>query len=366
MPKKPRIAILSIDGGGIRGIIPAQVLAALEKKLRQRCPGCNLIDYFDYFAGTSTGGIIVSSLLCPKKGSSQPKFTSEDICELYEKSGKDIFPEPLVNISPIYNEKYSRAGLEDILNDKFAKTELKHLLKPCLITSYDVSGRETFFFRQHRAVRDEGYNYLLSDVCIATSAAPTYFEAAKIKSKSDVEYTLVDGGVVMNNPVLGAYSDIRNARLTVKKQGEDELSVDNLRAKDMFVVSLGTGSVKKRYTYEQIKDWGQVKWAEPIIDILTSGSSETIDYITRQIFEGTGFNDSYIRLDTKDLQDADPDLDNARPENIRKLVQAGKKLAAANNELLDKLAAFLIENRNMADIQLSFDQKKPPKRSLVV
>ena len=85
--------ILSIDGGGIRGIIPGQVLIALEQKLQQLSgdPNKRLADAFDLIAGTSTGGILTCLYLCPDQGTKRPKFSAAQAVDLYLQHGDNIF-----------------------------------------------------------------------------------------------------------------------------------------------------------------------------------------------------------------------------------------------------------------------------------
>jgi patatin-like phospholipase/acyl hydrolase len=166
-----------------------------------------------------------------------------------------------------------------------------------------------------------------------------------------IEYTLVDGGVVLNNPVLSAYSELRKAVIAHEpEEGPKELS-----AKDMFVLSLGTGSIKKEYKYDKIKNWGKAQWAIPIIDVLMSGSAETMDYLTKKIFETTDYSDNYIRLDTSDLGDASDEMDKTDEKNIKELIQVGKTLAFQQTTLLEKIAKFLVFNKALdPDMKLNF------------
>ena len=223
--------ILSIDGGGIRGIIPGVVIENLENRLRTIAddPNVRVADYFDLVVGTSTGGILSCLYLCPglAPNDRRPMFSASDAVGLYLERGDDIFDVSLWqrfhSAGGSVDEKYSAEELEDALNDYLGDCSLHKLLKPCLITAYDIRRRRAHFFRQHR-----GRDFLLKDVARATSAAPTYFEVAKIKSLSRPrhEYPLIDGGVFANNPALCAYAEARTFNHT---------------AEAMFLLSLGTG-----------------------------------------------------------------------------------------------------------------------------
>src|SRR5690606_15673309 len=200
--------ILSIDGGGIRGIIPGMLLAALERRLKRQSgdPDAAIVDYFDFFAGTSTGGILICLLLCPdEQNPSRPNFTAQEALDLYVMHGGEIFKagffRRMIAKFGLLSERYPSANLEQVLSTYFADTRLSQLLKPCIITAYNIELRKTHFFRQQAAIaRGETRDFYLRDVCRATSAAPTYFSVAEVYSMSRTRYPLLDGGVFAPNP----------------------------------------------------------------------------------------------------------------------------------------------------------------------
>ncbi|HEY4786301.1 MAG TPA: patatin-like phospholipase family protein, partial [Bacteroidales bacterium] len=180
--------ILSIDGGGIRGIIPGTVLAELEKRIAAvtKKEQAHISDYFDLIAGTSTGGILASILICPDSGK-QARYTAQEAVDLYFKKGEEIFStslwQKIKTADGMLDEKYPVTGLEDALNEYLGNVKLSQALKPCLITSYDILNRRAVFFNSMDA-RDEYTDFYLRDIARATSAAPTYFEVADTHSLS--------------------------------------------------------------------------------------------------------------------------------------------------------------------------------------
>src|SRR5437773_5863242 len=130
--------ILSVDGGGIRGIIPGQVLVALEKKIQQLSgdDSKRIADVFDLIAGTSTGGILTCLYLCPDANSAHPRFSAADAVDLYLQNGDDIFDvsffRRLWSAGGTLEETYSAEPLERILKEYFGDLRLSQLLKPCL------------------------------------------------------------------------------------------------------------------------------------------------------------------------------------------------------------------------------------------
>jgi patatin-like phospholipase/acyl hydrolase len=326
--------ILSIDGGGIRGIIPAQVLISLEEKLQNETglPDARVADFFDLIAGTSTGGILACLFLCPDQNvPDRPRFTAQDAVDLYVDRGDDIFDVPLwhkvKSAGGIADEKYPADGLEEVIEDYLGDLRLSDLLRPCLITAYDIKSRRAFFFTQHDAKKDPKQNFSLRDVARATSAAPTFFECAKVKLGTDV-YSMIDGGVFANNPALCAYAEART-------MGERPT------AKQMMILSLGTGEVKKSYSYKAAKDWGAIGWIRPLIDIIMSGASETVDYQLRQIYDAVGAKGQYLRIQTL-LGPRNADMDNVEPENLAELKEIGAFAAANKDAELDQFIQGLI------------------------
>ncbi|NNE76507.1 MAG: hypothetical protein HKN31_05480 [Pricia sp.] len=182
--KKKKIRILSLDGGGIRGIIPGIILSYLEDELKKKSgnPTASIGQYFDFMAGTSTGGILSLVYLCPDRHG-QFKYGARDALSMYMELGKDIFnlslQKQVQSLAGLTDEKYSEVELENILDLFLEDVKLSQALKPCIITSYDIRNRKSFFFTSADADSDV-YDFLMKDVAIATSAAPTYFEAARI------------------------------------------------------------------------------------------------------------------------------------------------------------------------------------------
>lgn len=181
--------ILSIDGGGIRGIIPAVVLAEIENRT-----GKPVSQLFDLVAGTSTGGILALGL-CKSDGSGNPQFSAEKLMELYTERGGEIFSRSfwhgVSSVAGLLEEVYPAEPLETVLKDYFGTDLLKNALKPVLISSYDIEHRQPFFFKSWR--EDEN-TVEMRLVARATSAAPTYFEPLKLALDTG-EATLIDGGV---------------------------------------------------------------------------------------------------------------------------------------------------------------------------
>jgi patatin-like phospholipase/acyl hydrolase len=289
--------ILSIDGGGIRGIIPALVLRKME-----RWTGKPVSAMFDLIAGTSTGGILALGLSKSGAGG-RPQFAAEDLAVLYEQHGQRIFGRPIwrrfLPIGNLLDEKYQAGGIEQVLEEYFGDERLKNALKPVLITSYEIERRVPFFFRSHKALTDPAYDFPMRLVARATSAAPTYFEPLRIETGGATGYyALVDGGVFANNPALCALVEAQRLY-----PGDEYL-----------MVSLGTGTLTRPLPYEKVRRWGVGQWAKPVLDIAFDGLSSTVDFQLRSLLGPK----RYFRFQAT-LDPSQERMDNAARGNMRGL-----------------------------------------------
>lgn len=332
--------ILSIDGGGIRGIIPGMVIVALENKLKEISgnPKTHISEYFDFFSGTSTGGILTSILLFPSdQDPTKPKYSAREALDLYLEHGESIFfaskwrkfLSKFGLVSEIYNEEI----LEKILKDYFGDTKLSELIKPCIITAYNIELRKNHLFRQQKAItHGDTRDFYLRDVCRATSAAPTFFSVAEIFSIADTRYVLVDGGLFAHNPAISALIEVLK-------------NFNTFNINDVHIVSLGTGITKNAYNYEDFKKKRAIAIGPALVDIMTSSSSESNDYFIRQLYRSVNRTGNYIRIEPSNLSSIDPAMDAASKSNIQKIVTLADKLISENEMVIEKLAKELIHDQ---------------------
>jgi uncharacterized protein len=343
-----KIRILSIDGGGIRGILPGTIIAYLETAINKIDPrGPRKIgDYFDMIAGTSTGGILTTLYLMPGENG-KARYGAKDALDLYLNQGESIFRRTLLDKvtsgGGIFHAKFPSATLETLLEQYCGDTTLSELIKPSLIPAYEMTDRKAVFFTSSDAGEDAIYNFKVRDIARATAAAPTYFEPAHITSLSGQIWSLIDGGVFANNPTLCAFAEARKTPFS--RLFKDAEKPDCPSSKEMLIVTIGTGSVKKPYHYQHMRHAGEIGWLEPVIDILMSGNSETVDYQLRQIFLSLEPADQadYHRLEPG-LKEACSEMDVATPENIANLYQAGLTFVSDHAGELQEIARKIIQH----------------------
>jgi uncharacterized protein len=303
-----RVRVLSIDGGGIRGIIPALVLAELEGRAGRRT-----FELFDLIAGTSTGGILACALCAPDS------LPAAELVGLYGQRGPDIFDRSLFqrihSAEGLLDEKYDGAALDRVLEHYLSNKRLSEARPDLIVPAYDTAGPGPYFFKTRKARESEADDFPLSTVARATSAAPTYFEALPAGKRS-----LVDGGVFAVNPAMCALAEV--LRFTP--------------GAEVYVLSLGTGQRTERRDWDQIKDWGVVEWARPLLDVVFDGSSDAVDYqLTQALPEGR-----YWRLQTE-LKGASDDLDDASEQNLRALRERAVELIQASDAQIDAVVAAI-------------------------
>jgi patatin-like phospholipase/acyl hydrolase len=318
-PSVGRINILSIDGGGIRGIIPAAILAALREGI-----GFDLHEVFDLICGTSTGGIIALGLGTPAHRG-RP-YRPDELVEMYVTHGPAIFRKRcFTGVRELLGPKYSPRPLESVLREFFGETELESALTPLLISSYDLQSQQPFFFKSHHIAADRAWNWPVRLVAQATSAAPTFFPPLHLHG-DDGDYALVDGGVFVNNPAMAAYAEARR------------LYPD---ATEFYLVSVGTGARDDQILYRRAKGWGLLGWARQIVPVMMESVSGAVDYELEAIVSGRSV---HKRLQTN-LDIASAAMDDASPENLKNLREQAAEFVDQQRLVVGEVCAALRSRR---------------------
>ena len=313
--------VLSLDGGGIRGLVSCLWLAGVERALAKAGkPG--VLKSFDLVAGSSTGALVACGL--------GVGLSPDALAELYRQQRHLIFPgisgRLWSRLGRIATQgpsapKYDGKGLEKVLKKVFGATTLGQLKVPTLVTSYDTVSRKPVVFK---SFKPEHKDLLVWEVCRASAAAPTYFPAHGMTVEGR-KCALVDGGVVANNPTACAIAE------AMRK----DTRVDN--SQDLVVLSVGTGERNRPIDLKSAREWGALEWAIPIIDVLFDGNTDSVDYIAQHLV-----GDNYFRMQTELIIGLD-DLDDTSATNIAALeIMARDYLAkAATTRQIDRLAAML-------------------------
>jgi patatin-like phospholipase/acyl hydrolase len=244
--------ILTIDGGGIRGIYPAHILACIKERLN-----IDITGKFDLIAGTSTGSIIAAGIAT--------KIDPLKIVELYKEEGKHIFKKKGLlpdNLKAALYSRYKSNHLSKILTNIFGNRTLGEVEKPLILPATNIgNGRVHIFKSSYHEEFKRDNNVLITDAILSSCAAPTFFNPHKTK-----EYLLSDGGLWANNPTLVAYID---AIYRLK-----------IEPKNIRIFSIGTGNSKTAYGTNTNKKWGLVsgwKGTAEFINFLMSLQAQSIE-----------------------------------------------------------------------------------------
>jgi predicted acylesterase/phospholipase RssA len=315
--------ILSIDGGGIKGVIPAMILEAIEKDT-----GRPISALFDVVVGTSTGAILALGLARPDDGDAQkPAFRAADLVALYRKDGSTIFPSsPFTfrGLKRLFRPKYGSQGIDRVLERIFADVNMQEALTHVIVPAYELEERRHIWFNSWA---NNAPYYLMKDIVRGSTAAPTYLPPVRIAAPTTDSrkgyYVLIDGGVFANNPAL-----------TAMAQGV-ELGE---HSDAFFLLSLGTGindDQSPAYSYQKLWSAGVVQWIGPLLDIGLSDPS--IDDEVRRFAAKDG--NTYIRLQVH-LSGRDVALDDASA--VGPLTRATNEYLATNHDKIEQIAHALL------------------------
>lgn len=322
---KKTLSVLSIDGGGIRGIIPAILLSEIEKKTGKR-----ISELFDLIAGTSTGGILALGLTRPdEENPTKAKYSAMDLVSLYEKEGVNIFKRSFFHKiragGNLFKEKFPQTGVNSVLENYFKEIKLSESLVPVIITAYETERRISWFFKSLKAKNNQEYDFYMKDVARATSAAPTYFSPCKIDVNGQAQYySFIDGGVYANNPAMCSYVEAK----TLYPQAEK-----------INLISLGTGTQSQELKYTKLVNWGLLNWARPVLNVVFDGVETTIDYQLTQIFQNT--QSGYYQRFQPRLDGVDEAMDKVSKDNIRSLKLLGERLIRERLKDIENLCELL-------------------------
>jgi hypothetical protein len=281
----PQIRVLAIDGGILMGVIPARILERIEKEILGSSP---ILEQFDFLAGTSTGSLIAAGLVNDRK-----PLAPETLKQLYLDKATKIFPRKgflrwVRTLGGLRCPKFSADGLEETLEEVLGDARLKDATRDLLVPSYDAVREAPLFFTKKKALAQPGtHDWLLREVCRASSAGPTFLPAFRVDRRDTQPprlFEFSDGGVFANNPAMCAVAEIWKS--------EDPEARPPIR-----ILSLGSGS-QHHLDATNFTDSTPVPrmpgtrcaysmWdIKPIIKMMMDGNANTVAFQVRQLLAG--------------------------------------------------------------------------------
>lgn len=333
--------ILSIDGGGIRGIVSATILSYIEKKIQQitQNPRLRLGDLVDFVAGTSTGSIIGSFMLIPNENRTHPMYSMDEIINIYFDLSENIFKKKIIhNLKSgfgLFGPKYPDSNIEEPILKYLNHYKMKDLLKSCMFSGYDIEKRRANFFTNNDDAEKYGH-YYVKDVVRGSTSIPSFFNPVQFHDGVDVN-TIISGDFFASNPSLAAYVEISK---TIFKSGEIS---KKRKLQDIIVISIGSGKIKQTsFNYKKTKKWNKSKWMIPILDIILNSNAEVVDYEMRRIFETYDLMHNYNRLNPP-IINGDLCSLNVSKKNLINLIKDAENYIKNNERLLNTLAREIVD-----------------------
>lgn len=332
--KKP-FKVLCIDGGGIKGLYSAQVLAKFEETFNT-----TVAEQFDLVCGTSTGGIIA---LAASAG-----IPIEDVVYFYEKSGPRIFTSCVIKSlllklkQALLCSKYSNKKLHKALTEVFGGKKLKESKTLLCIPAYNVSSGQPRVFKKDYMTYTEDDEKTYVDIAMATSAAPTYFPSYKINDQ-----IYADGGLWANNPIQVALIEyLTNFVNDDRFNGLSILSISSCEKPNGETPNLGRGFLS---------------WSKTLFDDYSQGQSFSSLLLLNLIKEKIeSLNVNVVRVTNKPIatdQQKAVELDKASAKSLSILKGIGEQ-TAIEYKMKEEVASFFRTGKTITDIKSFFELNK--------
>lgn len=333
------VNVLSLDGGGIRGIGTLTMLATLEMKT-----GKKVHELFDRIYGTSTGGLAGIMLARGYSATQVLDIYFDNAERIFHRDSKDAFTNPL----GLIRANFDPSSLESVIRDQVGRAKLSDVKIPVAVTTVD---NVTFKVKILSSEDDKTRNVSMLQAGRATSAAPTYFPAQLVETES-ITYYAIDGGVAVNNPSEVAYNHTRKAYKTQGKKvkinmysfgtgTEEPLRLDNNAGKlgfghpgniPGFFMNVAAQGIEDKmddlYQEDKLNSYGRFQFNLPFKIDLADVRIKTKDTLMQQAWNFTCQDDSFKKLVSKMRQDKSvklPDPSSANSDkDLNKSMHASK------------------------------------------
>lgn len=314
------IRILSIEGGGQYGILPAHVLKYMEN-----ISGKSVSDLFDFMMGASSGSLQSVLLTMPGKDN-RPRYTAQDILNFYNSDGKNIFYNPwyhrILTLNGLIGPKYVTTARYEIFKEYLGDVYFDQLINNVAIPAYDVNQNIPLLFVNWLQPNEPTTNFAVADLLMGAVSPPGLFPSVAFGSGGK-RFVLADGAIFANNPALAAVL----------------MAMKAYPNKKYVLVSLATGKPSEtlRERAEDIVDWGEIKWGEKIVPVLVRSNMKFNNILLENIFPFP-LEIYYFNIEI----DRSGSIDNITQSNIEILNRDGERLVEENRQVLDAMVQRLL------------------------
>lgn len=315
LTSKEEYWLLSLDGGGERGILHLETLAKLEEITGQR-----VVDMFDGIAGTSIGGIIAILLTVPDPlNPSQPKYRPRQLLDIFFEKRYQMFQPKWFSFGGLLRTRYKTRGMKDFLFDMVGGNTLKNRWLPTVLVTHDLS---TFGIRTFSSIDED--DYLAKDIAMASAAAPTYYRPQQVfpLDKPDSSGHFVsDGGTCMTSPTHAGIAMLKKHYKIEQKQ--------------IHVLALGTGISNTPIANNHLQRGNGLSWASVLTDLLIYGQQHT-DINIASLHLGKRYHRFSPLLDPHLIT-----FDSLSDANGHGMLKANQKMREDRKEEFDEIAEKL-------------------------
>lgn len=339
--------ILSLSGGGVKGIAELVVLTEIEE-----CTGKSITELFPIITGTSVGGLIAGLLTIPKEpGSREAKYSAREALEIFKEAAPKIFENHWYDgIKQKFTHRHSQHPLKALLQEYLADLRLNDSTSRLIIPVTDLTSKEQKI-KLFDSIDSYSLHIRVSDVLLATTAAPTYFKSVSnlenIKGYShpeEVGYAYADGGLGANRPAYEA--------LKLLKSGKSREQQAEILDKTMVLSLNFDNDINGSSAVPKIGFDGAIGWLVKgkLVDRLINGSEDTA---TEEVKVDLPGSDEFIEVKLSITKETSS-LDDASLKNIIALEEVGRKYIREHSDQLQKLCDNLLHN---VEIEQSFSNR---------
>lgn len=313
--------LLSLDGGGIRGLMHLYALVKLEEITKK-----SVIDLFDGIAGTSVGGVIACLLTLPNPNCpTRPLYSAKDVLQIMLENKDEMVVTNWQSLGGILGTHYKTTPVKNLLEKLLGENNFKNRLLPTVLITHDLHS-----YTERLISTTDSQDFYTKDVAMATCAAPTYYEPQYVRTiDSSNEYLLSDGGTAMNNPILAGIALIQQHYGTSMK--------------DIHAVSFGTGVIGQNRDGDFLHNGGCFDWALEIADLCIDGQLSVIES-TAKLYLGN----RYCRFNPF-LGKGNVRLDDVSDRYINILSDAISQTLDSDNKFSEVVAALQTDTKDKAE-----------------